>query len=41
MLEMLLEHIDIETTARYAHQAQYSVHESAGRIATNISEDIL
>ena len=32
---------DIETTARYAHLAQDSVHEAAERIAESIDADIL
>ncbi len=37
----LLGHSDIETTARYAHLAQDSVHEPAERIAASIATDIL
>ena len=37
----LLGHNDIETTARYAHLAQDSVHETAERIADSIAADIL
>ena len=37
----LLGHNDIETTARYAHLAQDSVHEAAERIAWSIAADIL
>ena len=37
----LLGHSDIETTARYAHLAQDSIHEAAERIAGSISGDIL
>ena len=37
----LLGHHDIETTARYAHLAQDSVHEAAERIADSIAGDIL
>jgi len=37
----LLGHNDIETTARYAHLAQDSVHEAAERIAASIGADIL
>ena len=37
----LLGHNDIETTARYAHLAQDSVHEAAERIAASIAADIL
>ena len=36
----LLGHSDIETTARYAHLAQDSIHETAERIAVSISADI-
>ena len=38
---MMLGHNDIETTARYAHLAQDSVHEAAERIAWSIAADIL
>ena len=37
----LLGHNDIETTARYAHLAQDSVHDAAERIAASIAEEIL
>ena len=37
----LLGHSDIETTARYAHLAQDSLHETAERIAESIASDIL
>ena len=37
----LLGHHDIETTARYAHLAQHSVHQAAGRIADSIAIDVL
>ncbi|MYH36214.1 MAG: site-specific integrase, partial [Rhodospirillaceae bacterium] len=37
----LLGHNDIETTARYAHLAQDSIHEAAERIAVSIAADIL
>ena len=37
----LLGHNDIETTARYAHLAQDSVHEAAERIAESIAAEIL
>ena len=37
----LLGHHDIETTARYAHLAQDSVHQAAERIADSIANDIL
>ena len=37
----LLGHSDIETTARYAHLAQDSIHETAARIAESIAADIL
>ncbi len=36
----LLGHSDIETTARYAHLAQDSIHETAERIAESIAADI-
>ena len=37
----LLGHSDIETTARYAHLAQDSIHEAAERIADSIAADVL
>ncbi len=37
----LLGHSDIETTARYAHLARDSIHETAERIAGSIAADIL
>ena len=37
----LLGHSDIETTARYAHLAQDSIHDTAERIAESIAADIL
>ena len=37
----LLGHSDIETTARYAHLARDSIHETAERIAGSIASDIL
>ncbi len=37
----LLGHSDIETTARYAHLAQDSIHETAERIAESIAAEIL
>ena len=37
----LLGHSDIETTARYAHLAQDSLHEAAERVAGSIAADIL
>ena len=37
----LLGHSDIETTARYAHLAQDSIHETAERIAGSIAADVL
>ncbi len=37
----LLGHSDIETTARYAHLAQDSVHEAAERVAKSIAADVL
>ena len=37
----LLGHHDIETTARYAHLAQNSVHEAAERVAKSIATGIL
>ena len=41
MIGKLLGHNDIETTARYAHLAQDSVHEAAERIAASIAADVL
>ena len=41
MIGKLLGHTQIETTARYAHLARDSVHESAARIADSIAADIL
>ena len=41
MIGKLLGHSDIETTARYAHLAQDSIHETAERIAQSISADIM
>ncbi len=37
----LLGHTKIQTTARYAHLARDSVHESAARVAASIGADIL
>ena len=37
----LLGHSDIETTTRYAHLAQDSIHETAERIAASIAADVL
>ena len=37
----LLGHSDIETTARYAHLAQDSIHQTAERIAESIAGDII
>ena len=37
----LLGHTDIETTARYAHLAQDSLHNTAVRIAKSIAADVL
>ena len=37
----LLGHSDIEITARYAHLAQDSIHETAERIAGSIATDVL
>ena len=39
MIGKLLGHSDIETTARYAHLAQDSIHETAERIAQSISAE--
>ena len=41
MIGKLLGHTQVETTARYAHLARDSVHESAARIADSIAADIL
>ncbi len=41
MIGKLLGHSQIETTARYAHLARDSVHESAARIAESIVADFL
>ena len=40
MIGKLLGHNDIETTARYAHLAQDSLHETAERIAQSIAADV-
>ena len=41
VIAKLLGHSDIETTARYAHLAHDSIHETAQRIADSIAADIL
>ena len=41
MIGKLLGHNKIDTTARYAHLAQDSVHEAAERIAGSIAADVL
>ena len=41
MIGKLLGHSQIETTARYAHLARDSVHESAARIADSIAADLV
>ena len=41
MIGKLLGHNQIETTARYAHLARDSIHESAARIANSLAADIL
>ena len=41
MIGRLLGHRQIETTARYAHLARDSVHETAERVAVSIAADIL
>ena len=40
MIGKLLGHKQIETTARYAHLADDSVHASAERIADSLAEDL-
>ena len=40
MIGSLLGHSHIETTARYAHLAQDSVHEAAARIADSLATDL-
>ena len=40
MIGRLLGHTQVETTARYAHLARDSVHETAARIADSIAADI-
>ena len=41
MIGRLLGHTQVETTARYAHLARDSVHESAARVSDSIAADIL
>ena len=41
MIGRLLGHRQIETTARYAHLAQESVHASAEHIAGSLAKDLL
>ena len=41
MIGKLLGHSQIETTARYAHLARDSIHDSAARIADSLAADIL
>ena len=41
MIGKLLGHNQIETTARYAHLARDSIHESAAQIANSLAADIL
>ena len=41
MIGRLLGHTQVETTARYAHLAKDSVHDSAVRVADSIAADIL
>ena len=41
MIGKLLGHNQVETTARYAHLARDSIHESAARIADSLAADIL
>ncbi len=41
MIDKLLGHSKIQTTARYAHLARDSVKESAARVAASIGADIL
>ena len=40
MIGKLLGHKQIESTARYAHLADDSVHASAERIAASLAEDM-
>lgn len=41
MIDKLLGHSQVETTARYVHLASESVHEAATRIAESIAADVL
>ena len=41
MIGRLLGHTQVETTARYAHLASASVHESAVRVSESIAADVL
>ena len=41
MIGMLLGHTQVKTTARYAHLAKDSVHDSAVRVSESIAADIL
>ncbi len=41
MIGKLLGHSQVETTARYAHLARDSIHESAARVADSLAADIL
>ena len=41
MIGKLLGHSQVETTARYAHLARDTVHESAARIANSLATDLL
>ncbi len=40
MIGRLLGHAQVETTARYAHLAKDSVHDSAVRVSDSIAADI-
>ena len=40
MIGRLLGHIQVETTARYAHLARDSVHEAAMRVSDSIEVDL-
>ena len=40
MIGKLLGHSQVETTARYAHMARDTVHESAARVAESLAADL-